>query len=108
VPSTSRPVLIDDRLLIEVLDQDEQDRAILSVLELRHDIVLPDPRPTVPRMAQMAERHPRLNLPNFEAQAVGQLLGGALWLSVEAAGGVLPAILDQGHVPWRAGTIGRG
>jgi hypothetical protein len=149
VPSSSRPVIIDDRLLIEELllglpktrrvalhttfywyyracraavlgagghlsgpfeelEQDEQERAILSLLELRHDILLPDSRPTVSRMAQIAKRHPRLNLLNLEAVAVGQLLGGALWLSVEAAGGVLPPVLDQERVAWRAVTIDTG
>jgi hypothetical protein len=92
----------------EELEQDEQERAILSLLELRDDIVLPDSRPTVAEMAQMAKRHPRLNLLDLEAVAVGHLLGGTLWLSVEAAGGVLPAVLDQEHVAWQAVTVGRG
>jgi hypothetical protein len=90
------------------LEQDDQERAILSLLELRDEIALPDPRPTVPRMTQIAKRHPRLNLLNLEAVAVGQMLGGTVWLSVEAAGGVLPAVLDQEHVAWQAVTIGRG
>lgn len=83
------------------LGEEEQEQAILSLLELRSDILLPDPRPTVPRMAQIAKRHPRLNLLNLEAAAVGQLLAGTLWLSVEAAGGVLPTVLDEEHVPWQ-------
>jgi hypothetical protein len=91
----------------EQLEREEQERAILSLLELRGDIVLPDSRPTVPRMAQIATRHPRLNLLNLEAVATGQLLGATVWLSVEAAGGVLPAVLDQEHVAWQAVTIGR-
>jgi hypothetical protein len=36
--------------------------AILSLLELRPDILLPDPRQTVLRLARIAKRHPRLNL----------------------------------------------
>ena len=83
------------------LEQAEQERAILSLLELRSDILLPDPRPIVARMAQIAKRHPRLNLLNLEAVAVGQVLVGTLWLSVEAASGVLPAVLDEEHVDWR-------
>jgi hypothetical protein len=86
----------------EQLEKDDQERAILSLLELRSDILLPDPRPTVPRMAQIAKRHPRLNLLNLEAVAVGQLAGGILWLSPEAASGVLPGVLDQEHVAWHA------
>jgi hypothetical protein len=87
------------------LEKQQQQRAILSLLELRSDILLPDPRATVPRMAQIAKRHARLNLLNLEAVAVGQLLAGTLWLSVEAAAGVLPAVLDEEHVPWQAVTV---
>ena len=87
------------------LEKEGQQRAILSLLELRSDILLPDPRPTVPRMAQIAKRHARLNLLNLEAVAVGQLLPGTLWLSVEAADGVLPAVLDDEHVPWQVVTV---
>lgn len=85
----------------EELAQAEQEQAILSLLELRGDILLPDPGPTVPRMARIAKRHPQLNLPNLEAVAVGQLVTGTLWLSVEATGGVLPAVLDEEQVAWR-------
>lgn len=87
------------------LETEEQERAILSLLELRQDILLPDTRPTVPLMAHIAKRHPRLNLLNLEAVAVGQLLGGTMWLSAEAAGGVLPDILDQEQVPWETVAI---
>ena len=87
------------------LERDEQEHAILSLLELRSDILLPDPRATVPRMAQIAKRHHRLNLLNLEAVAVGQLSGATVWLSDEAAGGVLPAALDQEHVAWRSVTV---
>jgi hypothetical protein len=89
------------------LEHDEQEQAILSLLELPGEILLPDPRPTVPRMAQIAKRHPRLNLLNLEAVAMGQRLGATVWLSAEAAGGVLPAVLDQEDVPWQAVTVPR-
>lgn len=87
------------------LERDEQEQAILSLLELRSDIELPDSRPTVPRMAQIAKRHPRLNLLNLEVVAVGQLSGATIWLSPEAAAGVLPAVLDQEAVAWQTVTI---
>ena len=87
------------------LEKDEQEQAILSLVELPREILLPDPRPTVPQMAQIAKRHSRLNLVNLEAVAMGQRLGATVWLSPEAAGGVLPAVLDQEHVPWRAVTV---
>jgi hypothetical protein len=83
------------------LNRGEQEQAILSLLELRRDILLPDPRSTVPRMARIAKRHPRLNLLNLEAVAVGQLLSATLWLSAEAADGVLPSALDDEQVAWR-------
>jgi hypothetical protein len=87
------------------LDEADQERAILSLLELRTDISLPEPRPTVPRMAVLASRHPRLNLLNLEAVAVGQLLAATLWLSTETTQGVLPAVLDQEQVSWQPITI---
>lgn len=87
------------------LDSDDQEQAILSLLELRSDIELPDSRPTVPRMAQIAKRHPRLNLLSLEAVAVGQLSGATVWLSAEATGGVLPDVLDQEAVAWQTVRI---
>lgn len=87
------------------LSADEQEQAILSLLELRGDIGLPDPRPTIPRMAQIAKRHPQLNLLNLEAVAVGQLTAAQVWLSAETANGLLPAVLDQEGVGWQVIAI---
>src|SRR3954470_9906706 len=77
----------------EQLAQSEQERAILSLLELRDDIGLPDPRATVPVMADISRRHAQLNLLNLEAVAVARLLRATVWLSVPGASGVLPAVL---------------
>lgn len=90
---------------LQQLRRDEQELAILSLLELRSDIVLPDVRTIVPHMARIAKRHPRLNLLTLEAVAAGQLLAATLWLSSEAASGVLPGILEQERVAWRSVTI---
>ena len=90
------------------LSRDEQEQAILSLLELRSDIGLPDPRLAVPRMAQIARRHPALNLLNLEAVAVGQLTGAQVWLSTETARGLLPAVLDQEGVGWQVIAIMQG
>jgi hypothetical protein len=87
------------------LDTSEQELAVLSLLELRSDISLPDPRQTVPAMVGVARRHTRLNLLNLEAVAMGQVLGATLWLSREAATGVLHGVLDQERVAWRTITI---
>jgi hypothetical protein len=84
----------------------EQDRAILSMLEMRDDIGLPDPRPTVPVMADVASRHPRLNLLNLEVVAVAQVLAATIWLSEQGAEGVLPGVLDGGGIAWTTITIG--
>lgn len=89
----------------ERLPAAEQQRAILSLLELRDDIGLPDPRVTVPAMADLSRRHPNLNLLNLEAAASARLLGAAVWLSEAAASGVLPAVLDAEGVPWTAVAI---
>src|SRR4051795_6267973 len=83
------------------LADDEQGRAIISLLDLRPDIGLPDPRSTVPAMVDVAGRHPRLNLLNLEAVAVARLLSGTIWLSEAAAEGILPAVLDAEGVGWR-------
>lgn len=83
------------------LPADDQERAILSLLELREDIGLPDPRATVPAMVDIAGRHPRLNLLNLEAVAVGRLHSATIWLSDEGAAGVLPPIFDAEGIAWR-------
>jgi hypothetical protein len=83
----------------------EQQRAIASLLALREDIGLPDPRTTVPVMVDVASRHPRLNLLNLEAVAVGRLGLGTLWLSAETTVGVLPTVLDAEGIPWRTVTM---
>ena len=85
----------------ERVDVEQQEAAIVSLLELRDDISLPDARSTVPAMARLAMRHPRLNLMNLEVAAFGQLLGATVWLSQETAEGMLPGVLDQEHVRWR-------
>ena len=79
----------------------EQERAILSLLELRDDIGLPDPRETVPLMAALSRRHPKLNLLNLEAAAAASLLRAEVWLSPPAADGVLPGVLDREDLRWR-------
>lgn len=88
------------------LDPAHQERAILSLLRLRDDIDLPDSRITVPAMAEIAQRHPRLNVLNLEAVAVATTSGGTVWLSEEAAAGVLPRVLDAERIRWRAVRLG--
>ena len=82
----------------------EQERAILSLVELRGDIALPDPRPTVPVMVDVARRHPRLNLLNLEAVAVARLLPAMIWLSEPGSTGVLPTVLGAEGIVWRTIT----
>jgi hypothetical protein len=82
------------------LTGDEQGRAILSLLDLRPDIGLPDPRSTVPAMVDVAGRHPRLNLHNLEAVAVARLVSGTIWLSEQAAVGILPPVLHSEGIAW--------
>lgn len=87
------------------LTGDEQARAILALLNLRHDIGLPDPRTTVPAMVDVARRHPRLNLLNLEAVAMARLLAATLWLSEQAAEGILPPVLQAEDIAWRTVAI---
>jgi hypothetical protein len=114
-------VILDDRLLVEELlvgSGDKVERhttaywyyracraAIRSLLVLPDTIGLPDPRAIVPVMAELSERHPRLNLLNLEAAAAGIVLDATVLLSVEATHGVLPGILDAETVRWRTVTI---
>jgi hypothetical protein len=83
----------------------EQERAIVSLLELRVDIGLPDPRVMVPRMVDIAVRHPRLNLLNLEAVAFARAVAGTVWLSEQSAAGVLPAVLASEGLSWTARAI---
>jgi hypothetical protein len=88
----------------EKLGPTEQGAAIRSLLELREDIALPDTRQTVPTMADIASRYPRLNLLNLEAVAAGRHMSAAVWLSPEGAAGLLPDLLDAEGVRWRVVT----
>jgi hypothetical protein len=83
----------------------EQERAILSLLELREDIGLPDPRATVPVMADLARQHPQLNLLTLEAAAAARVLEATVWLSEQAARGVLPSVLDAEQLRWEAVAV---
>lgn len=85
----------------EQLGAEQQERAILSLLEPREDIGLPDARTTVPVMADLARRHTQLNLLNLEAAASGLVLNAEVWLSAEASRGVLPAVLDAEGTRWK-------
>lgn len=52
-------------------------------------------------MVDVAGRHLHLNLVNLEAVAVARLLSGAIWLSEQAAEGILPSVLDAEGIAWR-------
>lgn len=89
----------------EQLETVEQEQAILSLLELRPDILLPDPRSTVPTMVDVSRRHPQLNLLNLEAVAAGMILAAGFWLSRETTAGILPGVLDEEGIAWRTVVI---
>jgi hypothetical protein len=78
-----------------------QAAAIRSLLALPDAIGLPDPRSTIPLMAELSDRHARLNLLNLEAAAAGLLLEATVLLSTQAARGVLPDVLDAEGIKWR-------
>jgi len=56
-------------------------------------------------MAELSERHPRLNVLNLEAAAAGAVLGATVLLSSQAARGVLPAVLEAEGISWRVVPI---
>ena len=88
-----------DRLPLEL-----QQRAIASMLHLPQEIGLPESRHVVPIMVGVAGRRPRLNLPNLEEAATGHLLHATMWLSPEAASGILPSVLESEGVAWEMVT----
>lgn len=90
----------------EQLAAPEQERAVLSLLQLRDDIGLPDPRVTVPAMVEIAGRHPRLNLLNLEAAAFAGSVSATVWLSEPSAAGVLPEVLTAEKISWTTVTLG--
>ena len=80
--------------------QAQQKLAIASMLQLSVNIGLPEARQTVPRMVEVATRHPQLNLLNLEAVAAASTLEAIIWLSPAGASGVLPRVLDLESIPW--------
>ena len=82
----------------------DQQRAIGAMLQLPERIGLPSTRQLVPLMVEIAERQPKLNLLNLEAVAAARALGATIWLSPEAANGVLPAVLDGELLAWEIVT----
>jgi hypothetical protein len=90
----------------ERLDAGQQERAILTLLHLSDDIELPNLRDVVPAMADVALRHPRLNLLNLEAVAAAHVLSAALCVSEQTAAGVLPSVLDAEGVEWVVVKLG--
>lgn len=78
----------------------QQTAAIRSLLVLRDDIELPNPRATVPVMAELSERHPRLNLLDLEAAASARVVEATVLLSAQAAKGLLPTVLDAKGLSW--------
>jgi hypothetical protein len=86
---------------IRALPLDRRRDVIARLLVLPERIDLPDARLVVPAMADLARRHPRLNLLNLEAVATAVLVRATVWLTAESAAGVLPAILDAEGARWR-------
>lgn len=87
------------------LDGDQQETAIISLLELRPSIGLNEPRVTVPLMADIATRHPQLNPLNLEAVAAARSVDAEVWLSAPSASGLLPSVLDAERVDWATVAI---
>jgi hypothetical protein len=80
--------------------QAEQQRAISSMLQLPANVGLPEARHTVPRMVDVATRHPQLNILNLEAVAAASVLEATIWLSPAGATGVLPDVLNFEGIRW--------
>jgi hypothetical protein len=88
------------------LAADEQAAAIGAMLGLPQDIALPDPSLLVPEMVRMHQRHSQLNVMNLEAVAAASLLEARVLLSLRAADGVLPRVLDAEGLVWKVIAVG--
>lgn len=78
----------------------EQARAVQGLLQLPERVGLPESRRLVPKMADVAGRHPRLNLLNVEATAAARELSARVLLSPPASRGILPAALADEDIRW--------
>ncbi len=74
------------------------------MLQLPEEIGLPRPRDVVPIMVDVAGRHPGLNELNLEAVATARWLRATVWLSPEAASGMLPDVLGSENLSWETIT----
>jgi len=88
------------------LPTDEEARAVQGLLQLPEHIGLPESRRLVPEMAEVARRHPPLNVLNIEAVAAARLLRARVLLSPPAARGVLPAALADEDIRWDTVALG--
>jgi hypothetical protein len=52
-------------------------------------------------MADVARRHPQLNLVNLEAAASASVLNAEVWLSEQASKRVLPDVLHARGTRWK-------
>jgi hypothetical protein len=78
-----------------------QDEAVGSLLSLPEQLLVADARRVVPAMADVAVRHPRLNLLNVEVTAAALVHRAEVWLSPPSAEGVLPDVLESERIPWK-------
>jgi len=82
------------------LANNDQERAIVALLQLPDEVGLVDPRRLVPVMVEIAGRHSQLNILNVEAVATSRALNAVTWLSPESARGALPPVLESEHLDW--------
>jgi len=73
---------------------------VQALLQLPERVGLPESRRLVPEMADVAGRHPRLNLLNVEATAAARMLSARVLLSPPASRGILPASLADEGIRW--------
>ena len=85
----------------ERLDPERRSIALERMLALPEDVGLPDPRPLVPRMAEVKRRHPHLNVLNTEATAAALLLNARVVLSSANAAGQLGEALPAEGVAFQ-------
>jgi len=82
------------------LPASEQARAVQGLLQLPERVGLPESRRLVPEMAEVAGRHPQLNLLNVEATAAARVLSARVLLSPPASRGILPTALENEDIRW--------
>jgi len=75
------------------------------MLRFPDDVGLTSSCDFVPQLVEVASRRPTLNQLNLDAVAAARVLGAEIWLSPPETTAILPPVLDEESIRWKARTI---